>query len=161
MTATETGRIPLEELARLPAFYFPSVSWQGDRAAFFWDTSGSLELYVIDLRSGEHRQVSHGGLPKSLHSGFIWNRAGDRIIFPRDNNGDEQHDLVAIELATGELTKLTNDPTCQEYPAGFSPGDEWLLVLTDKVGQLNLWRMRADGSDYHQLTEYRFPIFNA
>ncbi len=157
MTATQTGRIPLEELARLPGFFMPALNWQGDSVAFFWDISGSLELYVMDVATGERRQVSHGEMPKSLHAGFIWNRAGDRIVYARDNNGDEQHDLIALELAAGTTTRLTNDPTCQEYPVAFSPGDEYLLVATNKVGQLNLWRMRPDGSDYRQLTHYAFP----
>src|SRR5205807_9482174 len=48
----------------------------------------------------------------------------------------------------------------------FSPDDKWLSVLTnkrhpaapDKPGQLNLWKMRADGTDYAPLTRYTFPV---
>jgi dipeptidyl aminopeptidase/acylaminoacyl peptidase len=161
VTTTQTGRIPLEELARLPGFFMPRLNWQGDRLAFYWDISGSLELYVMDIATSETRQVSHGEMPKSLHAGFSWNRAGDRIVYARDNNGDEQHDLISLDLATGATTRLTSDPTCQEYPGEFSPGDEYLLVLTNKVGQLNLWRMRPDGSEYQQLTRYAFPVSTA
>lgn len=153
-----SGRIPLEELARLPSRYFPALSWQRDRLAFYADTTGALELYLLDLASGEQRQVSRGGLPRSLHAGFVWNRAGDRIVLPRDSDGDEQHNLVALDLAGGEPTQLSDDPRCQEYPIAFSPGDEWLLVLTNRAGQHNLWRMRPDGSEYRQLTSYPFPV---
>ncbi|HEY7295563.1 MAG TPA: S9 family peptidase, partial [Dehalococcoidia bacterium] len=97
------------------------------------------------------------GLPRSLHAGFVWNRAGDRIVFPRDRDGDEQHNLVVLDLASGTTTQLSDDPTCQEYPVAFSPGDAWLLVMTNKAGQLNLWRVRPDGNDYEQLTNYPFP----
>ena len=45
-------RIPLEELARLPNFYLPTVSWAGDKLAFYWDKTGRMELYVLDLHSG-------------------------------------------------------------------------------------------------------------
>jgi len=152
-----TGQIPLEELARLPSRYFPALNWQRDRLAYYGDETGALELYLLDLATGEQRQVSHGGLPRSLHAGFVWNRAGDRIVFARDTDGNEQHNLIALDLASGALTQLSDDPRCQEYPAAFSPGDEWLLVETNKVGQLNLWRMRPDGSDYQQLTRYPFP----
>src|SRR2546429_104710 len=29
----------------------------------------------------------------------------------------------------------------------------------DRPGQLNLWRMRSDGSEYQPLTRYSFPAF--
>ncbi|HEY7296095.1 MAG TPA: hypothetical protein VH916_13710, partial [Dehalococcoidia bacterium] len=62
MKSSHSGSIPLEELARLPSIYFQAVSWQRDRVAFYADKTGSLELNVLDLASGETRQVSHGGL---------------------------------------------------------------------------------------------------
>src|SRR5207249_5913550 len=44
------------------------------------------------------------------------------------------------------------------YPVEFSPDNQWLTVLTNRVGQLNLWKMRPDGSDYTQLTAYANPV---
>ena len=35
-------RIPLEELCRLPSFFFPLVSWKGDKVGFYWDKSGRM-----------------------------------------------------------------------------------------------------------------------
>jgi len=69
--------------------------------------------------------------------------------------------------ATGKVTQLTNDPAAEEHAVQFSPDDEWLTVDTnkhlpetpDRPGQLNLWKVRADGSDYTPLTRYAFPVF--
>jgi dipeptidyl aminopeptidase/acylaminoacyl peptidase len=157
MTASASARLPLEELARLPSFYFPQVSWDECRLAYFADRSGRMELYVMDLPGGASRQLSHGEVPRTPYGGFTWNRAGDAIVFAKDVDGNEQHDLYRIALADGAVTRLTEGPTNQEYPGEFSPDDRWLLVQTNKVGQMNLWRMRPDGSEYTQLTEYRFP----
>jgi len=160
-------RIPLEELCRLPTFYLPVVSWQGDRVAFYWDRTGRLELHVMDLVTGETRQVSHGEVPRALRAGFAWDRVGRGIVFAKDSGGTEQHDLYRIDVASGVVTQLTSDPSAQEYVAQFSPDDAWITVLTnkrhpaapDRPGQLNLWKMRADGSDYAPLTSYAFPVF--
>jgi dipeptidyl aminopeptidase/acylaminoacyl peptidase len=160
-------RIPLEELCRLPSFYLPAVSWKGDRVAFYWDKTGRVELHVMDLATRETRQVSHGEVPRALRAGFAWDRADRGIFFAKDSGGTEQHDLYHIDVASGAVTQLTNDPTAQEYVAQFSPDDAWLTVLTnkrhpaaaDRPGQLNLWKMRADGSDYAPLTNYAFPVF--
>jgi dipeptidyl aminopeptidase/acylaminoacyl peptidase len=159
-------RIPLEELCRLPSFHLPVVSWKGDRVAFYWDKSGRMELHVMDLATRETRQVSHGEVPRALRAGFAWDRADKGIVFAKDTGGTEQHDLYRIDVATGVVTQLTSDPTAQEYVAQLSPDDRWLTVLTnkrhpatpDRPGQLNLWKMRADGSEYAPLTNHTFPV---
>jgi dipeptidyl aminopeptidase/acylaminoacyl peptidase len=160
-------RIPLEELCRLPSFYLPTISWKGDRVAFYWDKTGSMELHVMDLATRATRQVSHGEVPKALRTGFAWDRSDRTIVFAKDSGGNEQHDLYRIDVDSGAVTQLTNDPTAQEYVAQFSPDDVWITVLTnkrdpavpDRPGQLNLWKMRADGSEYAPLTRYAFPVF--
>jgi dipeptidyl aminopeptidase/acylaminoacyl peptidase len=160
-------RIPLEDLCRLPSFYLPTVPWRADRVAFYWDKTGRMELHVMDLATRETRQVSDGEVPRALRTGFAWDRADRSIVFAKDSGGNEQHDLFRIDVASGAVTRLTNDPTAQEYVAQFSPDDKWITVLTnkrdpaapDRPGQLNLWKMRADGSDYAPLTRYAFPVF--
>jgi len=66
------SRIPLAELARLPSFYLPTASWSGDKIAFYWDKTGRMELYVLDLHSRAVRQISHGEVPRALRAGFAW-----------------------------------------------------------------------------------------
>ncbi len=152
------SRIPLEELARLPSFALPTPSWAGDHVAFYWDRSGRFELYTADLGTGAVTQISHGEVPRAVRAGFAWDRTDRRIVFAKDRDGDEQHDLFAIDIATGAVQQLTNDPTSQEYPVQFSPDNQRLTVLTNRKGQLNLWIMRGDGSDYTQLTAYPSPV---
>ncbi len=153
-----SARIPLEELARLPNFYTPTAAWSGDKLAFYWDKTSRLELYVLDLSTREVQQVSHGEVPRSVRAGFVWDRSGEQIVFANDRDGNEQHDLYAINVNTSETTQLTNNPSCQEYPVEFSPDNQWLCVLTNKRGQLNLWKMRPDGSEYTQLSDYKNPV---
>ncbi|MDQ2951873.1 MAG: S9 family peptidase [Chloroflexota bacterium] len=160
-------RIPLEELCRLPSFFLPTVSWKADRVAFYWDKTGRMELHVMDLRTKQTRQVSHGEVPTALRAGFAWSRDDRGIVFAKDAGGNEQHDLYKIDIDTSKVSRLTNDPTAQEYVIEFSPDDAWISVLTnrrhpaapDQPGQLNLWKMRADGSEYAPLTRFAFPVF--
>src|SRR5512140_1493809 len=100
------SRIPLEELARLPSFALPTPSWAGDRVAFYWDRSGRFELYTADLGTGAVTQVSHGEVPRAVHAGFVWDRADRRIVFAKDRDGDEQHDLYAIDVPGGVVRQL-------------------------------------------------------
>ncbi len=155
-----TPRIPLEELVCLPHFYLVTPSWQRDRAAFYWDESGRIELHVMDLPGGTPRQISHGEVPRSLRTGFAWSRDGRSIVFGRDRDGDEMHDLFRIDVASGEVTRLTDTRDTQHHAVEFSPDDRWMSVLiASRAGrQLNLWVMRPDGSEARQVTDFRRPF---
>ena len=160
-------RIPLEELCRLPSFFFPVVSWRGDRVAYYGDASGRMELYVMDLATRDVRQVSHGETPRALRTGFTWTRDDREIAFGKDTDGNEQHDIYLIDVASGAVRSLTSDPKAEEHAAEFSPDDQWLLVNTnkrlpetpDRPGQLNIWKVKRDGSEYTPLTRHAFPAF--
>lgn len=156
--STSHPRIPLEELVSLPTFYFPQISWGRDNVAFYWDKSGRIEIWMIDLASGELRQVSHGEVPKSVRAGFVWSRDDRLIVFPKDRDGDEQHNLFRLDLETGQVEQLTDNPQAQEHPVEFSPDDQWLLVLSNMKGQQNLFKFHLERREYVQLTDYPSPV---
>src|SRR5690606_4614457 len=81
-------RFDLEELLRLPSYYLPTVSPTRDQVAFYWNRTGRIELYTMDLRrGGEPGQVTDGQLPRSPGAGFSWLHDGSAIVFPKDNDG--------------------------------------------------------------------------
>jgi len=161
-------RIPLSELASLPNFYFPTPAWDKKRIAFYWDKTGQMELYLLDLpdgappsggpHSGKPRQLSHGEVPRLLRAGFIWSRDGKTIVFAKDQGGNEQHDLYAIDTESGAVSQLTNTPNAQEIPAEFSPDDQWLVMFSNRDGQMNLYKLRPDGTDVTPLTHFANPV---
>jgi dipeptidyl aminopeptidase/acylaminoacyl peptidase len=151
--------IPLEEIASLPHFYMPTVSQDRIKIAFYWDTTGSLELYVMDTTPGAvPKQISHGELPKAIHAGFVWAYDGKSIFFAKDHDGDEQHNVWRIDLDSGRAEQLTNNPKAQEYPLEASPDGKTLLVLSNLFGQLNLLALDLNTCEYKQLTHYAFPV---
>jgi dipeptidyl aminopeptidase/acylaminoacyl peptidase len=166
-TAVRQERIPLEELARLPTLYHFEVSHAGDKIAFYSDTTGRIELHVLDLKTRAVTQLSHGEVPKALRSFFIWDPTDSHLVFAKDNAGDEQHDLFRIDATSGAVTRLTRDPTAEKHAADFSPDGRSILVNTnrrrpdspDTPGQMNLWLMRPDGTDLHPLTSFAAPVF--
>ena len=160
--ASAGSRIPLEELVSLPSFYFPAVSYDRRKIAFYWDKTGAMELYVMDAQSGaEPRQVSHGEVPRALRTGFCWTRDDRKIVFAKDKGGDEQHNLWLIDVETGQAEQLTDNPDAQEYPLEVGPDNRTLLVLTDLVGQLNLYAFDLETRQYTRLTDYANPVVGA
>ncbi|MCD6141170.1 S9 family peptidase [Candidatus Bipolaricaulota bacterium] len=119
-----------------------------------------MELYTAELPNGAPRQVSHGEVPRSLRAGFIWSRDGSTIVFAKDRDGNEQHDLYAIDTSTGAVAQLTDTPQAQEIPVEFSPDDAWLTMLSNRDGQLNLYKLRPDGSEVTPLTRFENPVLD-
>ncbi|HCU91507.1 MAG TPA: hypothetical protein DHU96_01590, partial [Actinobacteria bacterium] len=104
---------------------------------------------------------------RALRTGFVWSRDDREIAFGKDTGGNEQHDIYVIDVESGAVRQLTNDPAAEEHAAEFSPDDQWLLVNTnkrlpetpDRPGQLNLWKTKRDGTEYLPLTRHAFPAF--
>jgi dipeptidyl aminopeptidase/acylaminoacyl peptidase len=163
----QKARIPLEELAALPTLYHFEVSHRGDTVAFYSDSSGRIELYLLDLTTKAVRQLSHGEVPRALRSFFIWDPTDSYLVFAKDNAGDEQHDLFRIDAKTGAVTRLTQDPKAEEHAVDFSPDGQFITVNTnkrrpdspDKPGQMNLWIMKADGSQQRPFTNFAAPVY--
>jgi len=151
-------RIQLEDIMHLPSVYFPAISNDGNRLAFYWDVTGTMELYTIDLPNGTPQQVSKGNVPKSLRAGFIWSQDDTHIVFAKDVGGNEQHDLFSMDIASGEVKQLTDTPTAQDYGVEFSPDGAWISMLSNRDGQLSLYKLRSDGSQAARLTEFANPV---
>jgi Tol biopolymer transport system component len=164
-TAPARGHLDVRELWSLPSLYHPVLSHGRDKIAFYWDKSGRIELYILDIKTREVRQLSHGEPPRALRSFYIWTPDDSGLVFARDAKGDENHDLYRIDATTGDVTRLTNDPRSEKHAVEFSPDGSWLTVNSnsrhpsepDKAGQMNLWRLAADGTAYAPLTKYTSP----
>ena len=153
------GQIDLAEILGLSSVYFPEVSHDGRRLAFYWDRSGQMELYVVELPDGEPRQVSHGNVPRSLRAGFVWCRDNRSVLFAKDVGGNEQHDLYRLDLDTGEDTRLTETPTAQELPCEVSPDGRTLVFRSNRDGQMNLYRLSLDSGEVVALTHHASPVY--
>ena len=155
------GRIPLEELASLPTFMAATPSWSRDKIAFYWDKTGRFELYVMDLATHNLRQLTDGEAPRHLRAGFVWTRDDSAIIFAKDHDGDERHNLHLLDLHSGQVTQLNDDPKSQEYPVEVAPDNRQLAVLSNRAEQLNLFVFNLGSREWRPVTFFKTPAFGA
>lgn len=154
------GSFNLEELASMPNFFFPTLNHAKTKMAFYWDKTGRHELYVMDLDTKNIAQITDGELPRALRAGYIWSRDDTKILFTKDKDGDEQHNLFEIDLASKKVAQLTDTPTAQEYIVDSSPDGKWYTIVTNRDGQLNVYRMENGNPDnFEQITAHENPAF--
>jgi len=152
-------KYPLEKLASLPEFYHPVASPDGDKIAFYWDKSGRNELYILNRKSGEIEKISDGEVPKNARWFFMWDSKGEKILFHKDEAGNEQNDIYSIDMDGQAKKEIELDAQC--ILQDVSPDGEHILFTSDRDEQMNLFRYSFETGKIEKLTHYKLPVWRA
>jgi tricorn protease len=122
----------------VPSLAEPGISPDGREIAF---ASGG-DIWTVSSEGGAARLlVAH-----SAHeSRPLYSPDGTRLAFNSNRNGGE--DVFLMDLATGEVTRLTHDSGSEQL-AGWSRDGEWVYFTSgaqDISGRHDVFRVRADG----------------
>lgn len=105
-------------------------------------------IFMLPIEGSDHpRQVSGTGLGHSYLHGV--SPDNQTVIFTGWRN--EKYDLYASDVNTMEETQLTDTPFLDDG-SEYSPDGEYIYFNSNRTGAMQLWRMRADGSEQTQLT---------
>ncbi|HUT80299.1 MAG TPA: S9 family peptidase [Candidatus Bathyarchaeia archaeon] len=149
--------LPFDELLGLPSYSMPQLSEDKTKFAYYWDVTGRIELYILDLETKENKQISNGQLPRAPRTGYVWDKVGKEIFFGKDKGGNEQNDIWSIDLE-GNVKQLTDTPNAQEHVIDISNDNEWISFMSTRSGQLNIHKMKRDGTEVTQLSASDVPV---
>ncbi|MGM0510858.1 MAG: prolyl oligopeptidase family serine peptidase [Thermoplasmatota archaeon] len=152
-------KYPLEELASLPEFYHPAASPDGEKVAFYWDRSGRNELYILDRSSGDIKQLSDGEVPKNARWHIMWDNKGEKVLFHKDEGGNEQNDIYSMDLEGSVKKEVELDGQC--ILQDVSPDGGYVLFTSDRDEQMNLFRYSFESGKIEKLTDYKLPVWSA
>ena len=153
---TDEGDL-LETLASLPSFYHPTADPDGERVAIYYDVTGRNELHVLDAATGGSECWTDGQVPRDARWHLRWSADGDRVFFHRDEAGDEQNDLHAVDSDgyTEPVVEMDGQVTLRDVG-----GDgETLLVGSTRDGQMNLYRHDLPAGETTKLTDYERAVW--
>ena len=149
--------LELESLLSIPLFLGFQLSHDKKKLAFYWDKTGRMELYVMDIVTKEIKKVTNGELPKDIKSGYIWGRDNETIFFTMDDSGAEQNDIYSFNIKSKEKVELSINREIQEYVSDSSPDGKSIVINSLRNGQMNLFKMSIDGNEVTQLTGHENP----
>jgi TolB protein len=115
-------------------------------------------LYRIQLRAGRD-----GTPARILTRGHARDRQpvcspdGRRVMMTSNRSGNT--DLWMLDLESGELTQLTDDPA-EDWDPAFTPGEQGILWSSDRGGNMEIWMAKPDGSGATQVTRDGFDAEN-
>jgi tricorn protease-like protein len=131
----------------------PAWSPDGTRIAFI--KLGDLTapgIYVMKADGSGPRWILEDATGPTSPS---WSPDGTKIVFEtglgQEATGSGDRDIYAVEVSTGRVTRLTNDPARDEYPA-LSPDGSRIAFTRQRQGDADIHVMNADGSGVRQLT---------
>ncbi|MBD89104.1 MAG: hypothetical protein CL940_02060 [Deltaproteobacteria bacterium] len=133
-----------------------SPTWSPDarRLAFVSDRTGSPQIWLASLSTGDLRRVSRGGYVTSPD----WSPIGETLVYAKQV-GSDTFVIVRHDLDTDQVTRLTSPDVSSESPS-FSADGRFLVFQRrggDKVPRL--WIMHADGSHARPISTPDYPMF--
>jgi Tol biopolymer transport system component len=162
------SRLLLPELDAVPHFHATWSTRDAGRFAYVAEGSVTPDLWVVDLDSGQHLNLTAGAM-QNIESPS-WSPDDEHIAFSAVARGrpvskGDLRDIFIIDLVSKELRAVTADEHDNIDPA-WSPDGSSLIVsstrgaTTEEPRQtLNLWLLTLDGSRAPaQLTDSRSNI---
>ena len=151
---TKTGKIRVVQ--EFP-YLIEAPNWTHDGKWLIYNTRG--QIWRISPDGGESTQVPTGEV-MGCNNDHVLSADGKQIAvsaqtaslrgsYCAERNGN--YDVYTIPAAGGEETRLTTADDLDDGPE-YSPDGKYIWFNSVRSGLMQVWRMRADGSDQRQMT---------
>jgi TolB protein len=138
-----------------PTTWNPAWSPDGKQVAFTRRDDNRLNVWTMNADGSSPKQVSHVSLDEGNAQVPAWSPDGKRLAL-QVNGGSKDKPTAhiwTIDLATGSAERLGDHDGADvdETPAWFPDGQR-LAFQSSRSGQMEIWVMKADGTQQRQVT---------
>lgn len=118
------------------------ADWQPGKRSMLISTrfAATPQLHLVGQPGGERHQLTF--FTDAVRDGRFHPNSGDYIVFPKDTGGGEWYQLYRFDLATGNVTLLTDGKSRNSVGPWSSKGDQIAYTSTRRTGKdTDLWVM--------------------
>ncbi|MCM0261661.1 PD40 domain-containing protein [Bacteroides fragilis] len=141
MVVTSRGEVfnlPVEKgvtknITRSPGAHDRDAQWSpdGTQIAYISDATGETELYLQNAAGGEPMQLTHKN--DTYIRGFKWSPDSKKIVYM-----DRKNRVNLLDVASGKVSLLLQDPMGVSGGVTFSPDSEWLTYTRMGKNEINV-----------------------
>lgn len=141
MVVTSRGEVfnlPVEKgvtknITRSPGAHDRDAQWSpdGTQIAYISDATGETELYLQNVAGGEPMQLTHKN--DTYIRGFKWSPDSKKIVYM-----DRKNRVNLLDVASGKVSLLLQDPMGVPGGVTFSPDSEWLTYTRMGKNEINV-----------------------
>ncbi|MCM0219217.1 S41 family peptidase [Bacteroides fragilis] len=141
MVVTSRGEVfnlPVEKgvtknITRSPGAHDRDAQWSpdGTQIASISDATGETELYLQNAAGGEPMQLTHKN--DTYIRGFKWSPDSKKIVYM-----DRKNRVNLLDVASGKVSLLLQDPMGVPGGVTFSPDSEWLTYTRMGKNEINV-----------------------
>jgi TolB protein len=146
LTSTPAGPPPLT------GSLFPRFSPDGRKLLYSSTTTGSVQIWVMDVDGTHQTQLTHGlGADFPDANAPNWSPTGDRIVFWAGHEG-RYGDVWLMNADGTRPVQLTHQPAPISSDNPFwAPDGRQILFDTNRQQRPEIWVMAADGSGQRRM----------
>jgi Tol biopolymer transport system component len=110
---------------------------------------GGSSVFILPLKGGEPRKITEE-TPSYWHG---WHPNNKEVVYVAQRDGNKIYNIYRNSIKGGKEVALTNiNPGEHVDGCEYSPDGNWIYYNGSHTGNMQLWRMKADGSAREQLT---------
>jgi TolB protein len=150
LATNQTGRV-------FPNSQWPGLNpgWSPDGQWLNYTSPGSGQVEIYNLKDGRRHTI-----PGQTTGSVAWQPDSSTLLIEavRTQAAGFLTHLLRFNLESGQLVDLSGAANAEDTAAAWSPDGQWIAVVRrelsnpDEAKNLQLWVMRADGSQARRLT---------
>lgn len=126
----------------------PGFSPDGATIVFNSNRDGNYEIYTMHPDGSDQTRLTDTELWEIFP---VWSPDGSQIAYAMVDIEVHESDIQVMNMDDGTIRILTDTPGVDEDPA-WSPDGSEIVFQSNRDGNYEIYRMKADGSDQRRLT---------